>query len=73
MVKPCEFAYRVRRFNYSKLFCKFKDKGDRKEGAMFDVDVKVRGEFEGEFVSGFVDWDDDDICLLKNLSFDVTG
>lgn len=69
VAEPCEFAYRVRRFEYSKLFRRFKDKGDRNEGAMFAADANAGAESEGEFVPGLVGWDDDDICPPGSLSF----
>jgi hypothetical protein len=67
-----DFAYRVREFNYSKfrLSGKWKDKGDRIEGAMFGRDGKVvRDHDVGEFVPVFEDWDEDDYMGIGSSTY----
>lgn len=59
-----DFAYRVREFEYSKLrlSSRFKDKGDRSEGAMFGRGGRDdRDPNDEDIVPVFEDWAKDDI------------
>jgi hypothetical protein len=63
----CDFAYRVRRFEYSKWSGTFKDRGDHTEGAMFrpgadaDKNAEAKDAQEEEILvfEGFADTDID--------------
>ncbi|MCJ1461422.1 hypothetical protein MMC07_000019 [Pseudocyphellaria aurata] len=59
---PTDFAYRVREFEYKKLLTKkFKDRGDRTEGAMFGMGEKDEwNPTNKDGVPAFDDWADDD-------------
>ncbi|KAJ4176734.1 hypothetical protein NW767_014624 [Fusarium falciforme] len=58
----CDFAYRVREFEYSKFSRKFKDKGDRVEGSMFGAGRNGgRDTEEDDVVARFEGWENEDI------------
>jgi hypothetical protein len=63
----CDFAYRVREFQYSKIWRSFKDKRDMTEGALFGLKEAILGgksghtkADDGEYVPAFVDFEDED-------------
>jgi hypothetical protein len=63
----CDFAYRVREFQYSKIWRSFKDKRDVTEGALFglkDAILGVKGgntkADDGEYAPAFVEFEDED-------------
>jgi hypothetical protein len=71
----CDFAYRVREFEYSKLFRKFRDQGDRTEGALLgagrDDDKDDSSKSDEDVVPGFDSWEEEDVEASETFTMTV--